>query len=182
MDIFSDGEEVIEQQRPAIRRRNRRARALAAVGSYVLLLLLVDANGFWKSYLNFNDAPDNVEGTVVGLGLTRWELVHQAPQHMQWLADSEKLRCKANLLFGYIIYPAYEYASLLNPIRVPAGTSTSDLAELVRSEMASAFDPVISCFDAACRPLQEFVELTYSIGFSLGRFCQARLQEETHIF
>ena len=140
--IISDGEEdnVIVAAAQPRRRVGRPKTRYAAIGSFVLVFLIVDAAGFWKNYVGSHATPENLDGHCIGVGLTRWELLHEATAATRWLADAEKLRVRANRLLGYVVWPSHEYASLVNPFRVPDNMNARDLAANIATQLASPFN------------------------------------------
>ena len=164
-DIISDGEEpaaaVPAAVRPQRRPRHGQQQPVLgqhALGSLFLVLVICDLYGFWRTYLQCGSPPDGLAGRCVGIGLTRWELVRDLPESMQWLGHSERARVKANELFGYLTYPVYEYASLLNPVEVPSDSTATSLSELLRHELASMYVRSHSYFTAELKPVHELIQ------------------------
>ena len=167
-EIISDGEEPSPPRQPGpgpglIRRRRARPSQAQgqvrqrAVGSLVLVLILCDPYGWWKN-LSYQDWPENVDNCVVGVGLTRWELMPGVPQSMQWLADAENVRSNIRLRSGYVVYPAMEYASLVNPMKYQPGDSPRHIMQLLRQELASSWDKAISTFSGELTRLEEIID------------------------
>ena len=163
-EIISDGESAPEGGDGLIAPKRRGlSRPVNVTTCFIFVVLVCDPSGYWK-FVPECDSEQRLQqdGHIVGLGLTRWVLrkPSELPDAIAWLANCEHLRSRAQKILGYVAYPVFELAQLLEPVLLPAGTAPRDRICLVASQMAAAFDWAACSFDSGHpRLLHEWVDI-----------------------